>query len=239
MKSMKIEKPVQLRDQVYSRVKRALLEGIYSQGERVTEDKIAILLGVSRTPVREALRLLEELGYLDSRPSGGFSVPILIEENIIDFIKVRLLLEPRATQEAIKAATETQLEELKSILSEARTAAKGDDVFEFSAAVEKFWDRFWLMSGSVGLYACLTRLTEQFHYQYVSVIALDDLKVRLTLVDLLDDLHEHLANRDSKKSVDTVKTHLKFKKKELLRVIDTLNSKANQDDDKATKLARA
>ncbi|QIB64935.1 GntR family transcriptional regulator [Kineobactrum salinum] len=238
MEPMKIQKPVHLRDQVYSRVKRALLEGIYSQGERVTEDKIAVHLGVSRTPVREALRLLEELGYLDSRPSGGFSVPMLNEENIVDFIKVRLLLEPRAAQEAVKAATKEQLEELKSILSQARTAATGSDVFDFYATVQKFWDRFWLMSGSAGLYACLTKLTEQYHYQYLSVIALDDLAVRLSLVDLLDDLLKHLTSRDSKKSVEVIKTHLKFKKKELLRIIDTLNAKSSQEDDDVRNLVR-
>lgn len=235
---MKIQKPAHLRDQVYSRVKRALLEGIYPQGERVTEDKIALHLGVSRTPVREALRLLEELGYLDTRPSGGFSVPMLNEENIVDFIKVRLLLEPRATQEVIKSATDVQLEELKSILSQVRTAATGIDVFDFYASVQEFWDRFWRMSDSAGLYACLTKLTEQYHYQYLSVIALDNLEVRLGLVDLLDDLYKHLAARDSKKGVETIKIHLKFKKKELLRVIDTLNAKASQDGGDKKTLVR-
>ena len=51
--------------------------------------------------------------------------------------------------------------------------------------------------------------------------------MRLGLVDLLVDLQRHLANRDSKKGVETIKTHLKFKKKELLRVIDALNAKAS------------
>ena len=227
MQSMKIQKPAQLRDQVYSRVKRALLEGIYSQGERVTEDKIAMHLGVSRTPVREALRLLEELGFLDTRPSGGYSVPMLNEENIVDFIEVRLLLEPRAMQKAVKSATEEQLVELESILSQTRTAATGSDVFDFYACIQEFWDHFWLMSDSAGLYACLHKLTEQYHYRYLSAIALDNLDVRLSLVDLLTDMQRHLANRDSKKGVETIKIHLKFKKKELLRVIDTLNAKAS------------
>tara|TARA_R110001599_G_scaffold353231_1_gene591133 strand:- start:221786 stop:222493 length:708 start_codon:yes stop_codon:yes gene_type:complete len=235
MQSMKIEKPVQLRDQVYSRVKRALLEGIYSQGERVTEDKIAMHLGVSRTPVREALRLLEELGFLDSRPSGGYSVPMLKEENIVDFIEVRLLLEPRVMQKAVKSATDEQLAELELSLSQARTTAKGRDVFEFYACIQDFWERFWLTSGSAGLYACLMKLTEQYHYQYLSAIALDNVEVRLGLVDFLADLQRHLANRDSKKGVETIKTHLKFKKKELLRVIDALNAKTSQDDGDAKK----
>jgi DNA-binding GntR family transcriptional regulator len=236
MESMKIRKPIHLRDQVYSRVKRALLEGIYSQGERVTEDKVAMHLGVSRTPVREALRLLEELGYLDSRPSGGFSVPMLNERNIVDLIEVRMLLEPRAAQEAVKSATDEQLDDLKSILSQSRAAAKGRDVFDFYASIQEFWDRFWLMSDSAGLYACLTKLTEQYHYQYLSVIALDNLEVRLGLVDLLEDLQMHLAAHNSKKCVETIKKHLKFKKKELLRVIESLNAKSSQRVGDARKL---
>jgi hypothetical protein len=91
------------------------------------------------------------------------------------------------------------------------------------------------MSGSAGLHACLMKLTEQYHYQYLSAIALDDVEVRSGLVDFLAELEMHLANRDSKKGVETIKTHLKFKKKELLRVIDALNAKASQDDGDAKK----
>ena len=61
-----------------------------------------------------------------------------------------------------------------------------------------------------------------------ALIALDNVEVRLAVVDLLADLQLHLANRDSKKGVKTIKAHLKLKKKELLRVIDELNEKASQ-----------
>ena len=222
MEALKIQKPIQLRDQVYARVKRALLEGFYEQGERVTEDNVAKRLGVSRTPVREALRSLEELGFLDSRVSGGYCVPILNEENISDLIDVRTLLELRTMQLAVKNKSPEQLDALHAALGVAKEIAQDHDTLDFCLALKPFWASFWAMSHSAGLNACLSKLTEQYHYQYLSAIALADEGVKTQLLKYLEELCECLVQRDGKAGAKLVKTHLRFKEKALLDALHSL-----------------
>lgn len=222
MDALKIQKPTQLRDQVYARVKRALLEGFYEQGERVTEDNVAKHLGVSRTPVREALRLLEELGFLESRAAGGYCVPTLSEEGISDLIDVRSLLESRTMQLAVKNGSQEQIDSLQAALKEAKKAAREHDTIDFYLALEPFWKCFWEMSHSPGLNGCLTKLTDQYHYQYLSAIALANEGVEAQLLVYLEELCDCLAKRDAKTGVKVVKSHLKFKKKALLDALHAL-----------------
>ena len=221
MDALEIQKPTQLRDQVYALVKRALLKGFYGQGERVTEDKVAKRLGVSRTPVREALRSLEELGFLDSRASGGYCVPTLNEENISDLINVRLLLESRTMQLAVKNGSKEQLDAVHLAFSVAKEAAREHDAIDFYLSLNLFWTSFWEMSHSVGLNACLSKRTEQDHYQYLSAIALADESVKAQLLEYLEELCDCLGQRDGKAGVKLVKTHLKFKEKALLGALHT------------------
>ncbi len=223
MDTLKIQKPIQLRDQVYTLVKRALLEGLYEQGERVTEDNVAKRLGVSRTPVREALRLLEELGFLDSRASGGYGVPTLSEENISDLIDVRSLLETRTMQLAVKNGTPAEMGTLQAMLCTIKDTAGDCDTIDFYLSLTPFWMSFWKMSHSAGLNACLSKLTEQYHYQYLSAIALADEGVKVRLLAYLEELCDCLMARDGKTGVKLVKSHLKFKKGALLDALQTLN----------------
>ena len=223
MEALKIQKPVQLRDQVYIRVKRALLEGFYQQGERVTEGNVAKHLGVSRTPVREALRMLEELGFLDSRESGGYCVPLLNEKNISDLIDVRSLLESRTMQLAVKKGTEEQLQALYAALGNAKDGARDGDTIEFYLSLQPFWSSFWAMSQSAGLNACLSKLTEQYHYQYLSAISLANEGVKSQLLKFLEEIYDVLLARDAKTGVILVKAHLNFKKAALLDVVRSLD----------------
>ncbi|MFT4826553.1 MAG: DNA-binding GntR family transcriptional regulator [Halioglobus sp.] len=224
MEAIKIEKPVQLRDQVYNRVKRALLEGFYQQGERVTEGSVAKHLGVSRTPVREALRMLEELGFLDSRDSGGYCVPLLNEKNIGDLIDVRLLLESRTMQLAVKNGTQEELQTLHAALNDVKSSTLGSDSIDLYLSLQPFWSAFWAMSHSAGLNACLSNLTEQYHYQYLSAIALADEGVEAGLVEFLEQIYDSLSSRDAKEGVKLVKVHLTFKKAALLNVVKRLSN---------------
>lgn len=223
MDANKIKKPIHLREQVYSRVKRALLNGFYKQGERVTEVEVASQLGVSRTPVREALRMLAELGFLETRESGGYRVPLLDEENIVDLIDIRLLLEPQAMRMAIESRTQDQLDELTAALDEVREMSRAGDTIEFFLALLPFWSTFWSMSHSAGMIACLTKLTEQYHYQYISAMTLSDEAIREELLEFLQQINDCIVARNEEKGVALIEKHLEFKKSALLAEIEMLS----------------
>jgi DNA-binding GntR family transcriptional regulator len=80
-------------------------EGRLSPGERLTEDSLASILGVSRTPVREALGALAQRGVLARRDRGGFVVPVPNLAGLKNAFELRRLLEPYAAQRAARRSS--------------------------------------------------------------------------------------------------------------------------------------
>jgi DNA-binding GntR family transcriptional regulator len=100
-----LKRPIPLRKQVYERLRTALRAGDYPPSKRLTEVGLARELGVSRTPVREALGLLSKEGLLTALPHGGYKVPSLGAQDVEEVLEIRRLLEPYAASQAAKNAT--------------------------------------------------------------------------------------------------------------------------------------
>jgi len=81
-----------LRDLVATELRRLILDGTLRPGERLTEDRLAEQLGVSRNPIREAIRLLEGEGFLDVTARRGAFVATLSSSQAADLFEVRLAL---------------------------------------------------------------------------------------------------------------------------------------------------
>ncbi len=96
-------------DFVYQSLRNAIWEGHFAQGERIREEDVASLLGVSRTPVREGLQRLQARGLLIVRPGRGFAVAQLSNKQIYDLYAVREILEGSAARFAAQHATETEV----------------------------------------------------------------------------------------------------------------------------------
>ena len=124
-----------------------ILSGKYQPGERLREEELTELTGVSRTPVREALRRLVREGFVVIEDNRGASIPNYSTKDLDEIYGLRTLLESHATRRAANRITEKQLSELERINSEFRAIAeqpngKADDA-----------DRFLTM----------TRLNNEFH----------------------------------------------------------------------------
>lgn len=104
-------KTVSLADQVFERIEEDILSGKYQRGEVITEMGLSASLGVSRTPVREALRMLEQQHLIEERAKGAVVVGIT-NEDIEDIFSVRLKIEGDAAKRAAEKITEEELREL-------------------------------------------------------------------------------------------------------------------------------
>lgn len=102
-----------LRGRVFNRIREDILNGIYKQNEELREIAIADDLGVSRTPVREALRQLELEGLVNIVPNKGAYVTGITEKDVRDIYKIRSLLEGLCAKWATAYITKEQLEELE------------------------------------------------------------------------------------------------------------------------------
>lgn len=111
----------------YEQIKAAILEGRYAPGTRLTEDDLAADLGVSRTPVREAVRQLQSEMLLATVPRFGLTVPVTTMTDLEEIFEVRWLVEGYAARLAAKRITKGELLALASASDRiAEAAAAGD-----------------------------------------------------------------------------------------------------------------
>jgi DNA-binding GntR family transcriptional regulator len=116
-----------LQERTYQALRAALLNGDYVPGDRMFEATIAQALGVSRNPVREAVRRLQQDGLLEVRPHYGIYVASIPPDEIEDVYRIRGALEATAAALAAERMTDAEIRELGDIVAEQQAAAKTAD----------------------------------------------------------------------------------------------------------------
>jgi len=117
-----------LRDKVVDELRRRIIDGVYEPGDRLTEERLADDFGVSRNPVREAIRVLEAEGFLVAQPRRGAMVARLTVQDLVDLFDVRLSLEVLAARLAAERAGAEGVAVLDGLVARARTARRGADL---------------------------------------------------------------------------------------------------------------
>ncbi|MBP3436940.1 MAG: GntR family transcriptional regulator [Clostridia bacterium] len=108
-------KTISLADQVFERLESDILTGVYPRGEILTEMKLVSDLGVSRTPVREAVKRLEQEHLIEVSPKG-IVVQGIVLQDLLDIFEIRFRIEGMAAAEAAKRITDEELAELKEMV---------------------------------------------------------------------------------------------------------------------------
>jgi DNA-binding GntR family transcriptional regulator len=145
-----------LRDKVVDELRRRIIDGVYEPGDRLTEERLADDFGVSRNPVREAIRVLEAEGFLHAQPRRGAVVASLSVRDVEDLFDVRLSLETLAATLAAQRAGTAGGATLVKLLARARTTRRTADL---AALNTRFHSEICALSGN----ALLTGLMESLH----------------------------------------------------------------------------
>ena len=103
---------------VFDRLRRWILEGEYEPDERLVEEQLAERLGVSRTPIRQALTMLEAEGLVEIAPNRGATVCSFSVEEVWDIYDLRAVLEGHAARRAAARIGEQELDGLRSLAAE-------------------------------------------------------------------------------------------------------------------------
>lgn len=154
-----------LRDVVFQTLRQAILKGELQPGERLMEIKLAEKLGVSRTPIREAIRKLELEGLVVMVPRKGAAVANITEKDTKDVLEVRRTLEMFAVEVACERITPEELEALKEAAKEFGDAKGSMDLIRIAETDMRFHERIYEATHNERLLQMLNNLRENM-YRY-------------------------------------------------------------------------
>lgn len=195
-----------LRDVVFNTLREAILKGELQPGERLMELQLAARLGVSRTPIREAIRMLEQEGLAVTIPRKGAEVAKMTEKDMQDVLQVREALDELAATIACEQMTEEQLSDLVRAMHEFEESTKTGDIKKIAESDVKFHDIIYHATGNLKLVSMLSNLREQM-YRY-RVEYLKDKRNYPKLLKEHQDIVEGLAAKNKERVTAMMHQHV-------------------------------
>ena len=212
---IRMDECLPLRDVVFNTLRQAILKGELKPGERLMEIQLANKLGVSRTPVREAIRKLELEGLVLMIPRKGAEVAEITRQDMEDVLEVRTALEELAVKDACDHITDAQLSELKKASNEFKKALlEGKDLVTCADADMHFHDVILSATNNRRLIQMLNNLSEQM-YRY-RMEYLKDERTHKTLIEEHDAIRRALKKHDKVKAGAAIRVHIDNQKRSIL-----------------------
>ena len=195
-----------LRDVVFNTLREAILKGDLKPGERLMELQLASKLGVSRTPIREAIRMLEQEGLAVTTPRKGAEVAKMTLKDMEDVLKIRDALDELAVRIACQKISDEQLKQLEDMKELFEKSTQTGNVKKIAEADVTFHDVIYEATGNPKLVTLLNNLREQVYRYRVEYIK--DPKNYPTLIAEHEAILESLKNRDVKNAVEAMHVHV-------------------------------
>lgn len=215
---MEMDEYLPLRDVVFNTLRRAILKGELKPGERLMEIALADKLGVSRTPIREAIRKLELEGLVVMAPRKGAKVASITERDLNDVLEVRKGMEVLAISLACKRITGEELEKLETIEQSFQKLIESGNLTELAEMDVKFHDTIYQATNNQRLVQLLNNLREQM-YRY-RMEYLKDIAVRRTLAEEHKTICQALRERDEQQAEQYVSIHIDNQQKAIIRSLN-------------------
>jgi DNA-binding GntR family transcriptional regulator len=209
-----LERPEPLGDRVYLTLRGYLRAGRIPTGQPLQEAALATQLGVSRTPVREALARMASEGLVVTE-GRSFTVPALTVGDIEDIYALRFLLEPEALRLVAAAKPDRKLlVPLRKALEDMAAAHEAGDGAGFMDANYRYRDAWTALVPNQRLVRAIQLYAE--HVRYLRAFTLDDAAVRAVVLKGLKQLAAALAAADSEAAAKAMRAHLENAKRILL-----------------------
>jgi len=210
---IKLDNYKPLREMVFESLREAIIHGRLRPGERLMEIHLAEEMGVSRTPVREAIRKLELEGFVVMVPRKGAYVAGISVKDIVDVFEVRAALEGLAAGLAAARITEEEMEELERTLVRINVNSEEDDINSIVEGDSSFHELIYKASRNQRLVQIITRLKEQIHrFRMTSLSQPGRTKNALgehkTIVEAISDRNVKLAQTLASEHVENAEQSL-------------------------------
>lgn len=217
---IKLDSYKPLRELVFESLREAIITGTLKPGERLMEIQLAEELGVSRTPVREAIRKLELEGFVVMIPRKGAYVAGLSLKEMSDVFEIRGALESLAAQLAAERITDEELEKLERLLVKIAEHIEKGDIEQVIALDIEFHDVLFQASRNQRLVQMVSYLREQVHrYRTTSLSYPGRMKAALEehmkIVEALSARDAEAAGRLAQEHIDSAESSFMQAIKEL------------------------
>ena len=184
-----------LRDVVFENLRTAILEGNLKAGQRLMEVQLAEQLGVSRTPIREAIRKLELEGLVVMLPRKGAYVANMSFKDLIDVLEIRASLEGLAASLAAERRNDEDIIDLEKLAKEFETCVRETNIEGVLKTDIDFHEKIFMMANNKKLYQLITSLWEQVHRFRVTYVS--DYDASLSLVEEHNKILQAIKDGDS------------------------------------------
>ncbi|MGN0495935.1 MAG: GntR family transcriptional regulator [Lachnospiraceae bacterium] len=212
-----------LRDLVFQALRQAIITGEFLPGERLMEIKLADKLGVSRTPVREAIRMLELEGLVVMIPRRGAEVASITEKELQDALEVRTAIEELSVELACQRIDEEGKERLKQACIDFKEAIDTKHVQNIVDGDVKFHDVIFDLTKNRKLINIAHQLREQVYRYRVEYVK--DFSYHDVLVEEHYAITNAILTKDIEKAKEIMRKHLYNQELIVIKNLkDTLNS---------------
>lgn len=195
-----------LRDVVFNTLRQAILRGDLKPGERLMEISLANKLGVSRTPVREAIHKLEQEGLVLMIPRRGAEVAQITEKSLRDVLEVRGALEELAVRLACERMTGQALGELNRAAERFEKTLGSSDITAVAEADVAFHDVIYMATDNQRLIALLNNLREQMYRYRVEYLKRGECHAQL--LSEHQEIIEAITNKEVERAVEVTCRHI-------------------------------
>ncbi|MEN6349091.1 MAG: GntR family transcriptional regulator [Syntrophomonas sp.] len=195
-----------LRELVLEAIREAIKEGVLKPRERLMEIQLAEELGVSRTPIREALRKLELEGFIVMVPRKGAYVADISFKDIADVFEIRIALEGLAAGLAAERITDEEMEEMERLVVEKAEAIALQDFDRLIEVDTKFHEAIYMASRNQRLFTIINNLREQIQRYRATSLSVPG-RMQQSLEEHRD-IVEAIQSRDSQVARQVVQDHI-------------------------------
>ena len=206
-------KSISLATQVFEKLEQDIITGVYARGEILTELKLVEQLGVSRTPIREALRRLEQERLIAESGKGSVVLGITMED-LIDIMDIRQRTEGLAAYYATKNLTDEGREELRQISELQDFYFEKQDIDNLRKMDDKFHDAIYQLSNRPVLRDTLIPLHRKS--QRYRKISIEDKNRLGKSVDEHKAIYKAIIQGDADLAAQLITTHIERAKKNMI-----------------------
>lgn len=214
---LKLDNYKPLREIVFESIRGAIISGVLKPEERLMEVQLAEKLGVSRTPIREAIRKLELEGLVIMIPRKGAYVADLSVKDITDVLEIRAALEGLASSLAALRITESEIEELNLTAQRFHQAIEADDFDGIVQMDIEFHERIFKAARNEKLLQINNNLREQV--QRFRIIYIKKSNKSKELVKEHFEIAEAISNRNVEMAERIARKHIENAEKYMMEIV--------------------